>query len=42
MLSVAEARVLIEDYRQYYNEVRPPRRPRLPHTRAGVQRGPGW
>lgn len=23
MLSVAEARVLIEDYRRYYNEVRP-------------------
>ena len=23
MLSVAEARVVIEDYRRYYNEVRP-------------------
>ena len=41
MLSVAEARVVIEDYRRYYNEVRPAWRPRLPHARPSVQRGPG-
>ena len=41
MLSVAEARVVSEDYRQYYNEVRPHGGLRLPHTRPRLPRSPG-
>ena len=41
MLSVAEARVVIEDYRRYDNEVRPQGGIGLPHPGTSLPRNPG-